>query len=291
MSASDEAFLKYTQKTMKPMLKAMATKQKQMSALLVSAVNKKSASAAYWNRLRTEINIMYAEMQAIFSPWAKAEIPKAMRRSITAMMASINANKKILETAAKSLPAMLKQTYPLSALLALETSENFLAGLAAGQANVIRFTRATQQVLMAESQINMSLIRGLADGGNLGNAAKVLSGDFWSKMYDSIKGEQFIQAGKYKYTPEYYAEMVARTKFHEAQSMAAMATAKNYDTNLLKVSSHNTMTEICVPYEGNIYSTLPNDPKYPPLEDTPPYHPNCLHLLWPIFGSAINEDI
>lgn len=283
MTKADKAFIDAMNKAMKPMTAKLAKTQAELSKLLLASVQNPSKSSVYWNRLRKEVDILYTQMNAAFTPWAKSEIPKAMQRSLGAMMASIEASKNILATASKTLPQMITQTAPLSALMALEASETFLAALNAGRQNVIRFTRATQQLLLTESQINSALIRGLTEGGNLGKAARVLSGEFWSTMYTDIKGERFIQAGRYRYTPEYYSELVARTKFHEAQSMAGLTTAKNYGTNLVQISSHNTTTAICIPFEGNIYST-DGVGKYPPLEDTPPYHPNCLHLLYPVFA-------
>lgn len=286
MTKADKAFIDAMNKSMKPLLAELSVTQKELRTLLIASVENPTKNAAAWNKLRKEVDQLYADMSYTFSAWSKTEIPVAYRTSVTAITKAIEADAAILATAQKSLPAMISQTAPLSALMALEANDTFLAALNAGRTNVIRFTRATQQVLLTESQINSALIKGLLDGGNLGKASKVLSGDFWSKMYSNIKGDQFIQAGKYRYTPDYYAQLVARTKFHEAQSMAALTTAKNYDTNLVQVSDHNTKTEICIPYEGNIYS-IDGKGKYPPLEDTPPYHPNCLHLLYPVFESAL----
>ncbi len=99
--------------------------------------------------------------------------------------------------------------------------------------------------------------------------------------------KHFVQAGNRKFSPSYYAELVARTKFHEAHSIAAVSQAGNYGTDLLQVSSHNTPTAICVPFEGKIFAVGGGDKRFPPLSDTPPYHPNCLHLLFPTFVEAM----
>lgn len=287
MAKYDKAFVANIDRQLKPLLVKMGKKQKQLQTLLLSSLNNPSKSTAYWNRLRKEVNILYAEMQALMGPWLKANIPMVMKKTLRDLNALIKADSAILNTATRTLPQMIRSTAPLSALMAQEASETFLMSLNAGRQNMIRFTRATQQVILSESQINLALLKGLSDTGDLRKAARVLSGEFWANTLDSIKNEQFVQAGRYRYTPRYYSELVARTKFHEAQSVGAMTTAKNYGTDLVQVSSHNTSTAICIPFEGNIYSISGASTRYPPLTDTPPYHPNCLHLLFPTFESAL----
>ncbi len=145
----------------------------------------------------------------------------------------------------------------------------------------------TQQKILTEKQIESTLFTELLQSGNITKASRQLTGAFWSEMYGAIKEDRFIQAGKYKYKPRYYADMVARVKFHEAQSEASVLQCGNYGTDLVQVSSHNTTTAICVPFEGKIYSVSGTSKMFPPLFDTPPYHPNCLHLIYPTFESAM----
>jgi hypothetical protein len=102
-----------------------------------------------------------------------------------------------------------------------------------------------------------------------------------------VAEKQFVQAGRYKYKPSYYAEMVSRTKFHEAHSYAAVATAGNYGTDLVIISAHNTRTEICLDYEGKVFSLSGGDQRFPRLDQFPPFHPNCLHLMFPQFESGM----
>ena len=47
---------------------------------------------------------------------------------------------------------------------------------------------------------------------------------------------------------------------------------------------------ICIPYEGRIYSVNGKDKRFPPLDNTTPYHPNCLHLMFPAFVSAMEAQ-
>lgn len=78
-----------------------------------------------------------------------------------------------------------------------------------------------------------------------------------------------------------YAKMVARTTLRESQTRATLDLCSRYENDLVEVSSHGTTCEICLPYEGQIYSISGNDPKYPHLEEQTPFHPNCAHSILP----------
>jgi len=279
-------------KKFKPLLGRLNTKEARLRSLILSSLKTGSKSSVYWNKLRREVDVLYSEMNVLFSSWSKEEIPKRYRNSLREINSAIVARKTIINTPVKTITEMLtsKGSQSLSAMLYMEANDTFLAALNSGRSSVIRFTRVTQQAILAESEINLAIMQGLADGGNLGKASRILSGEFWQKAFVSVDNERFIQAGRYKYKPSYYAKMVARTKFHEAQSVAAMSQAKNYGTDLVQVSSHNTKTRICIPYEGKIYSIAGGNKMFPPLFDTPPYHPNCLHLLFPTFVSGMEAQ-
>ncbi|MBA7557934.1 hypothetical protein ES705_50717 [subsurface metagenome] len=126
--------------------------------------------------------------------------------------------------------------------------------------------------------------------GDLREAKDMLAAIFESPQWDIVNKKWYVQAGRYKYKPSYYAELVARTKFHQAQSQAALMQAANYETDLIQVSSHNTTTELCMPFEGKIFTISGKDKRFPPLTESPPYHPNCLHLLFPAFESGLQAQ-
>jgi len=277
---------------LKPLLTKLNTKEARLKKMIFSAIKTGSKSMVYWNKLRSEINFLYAEMNTIFALWSKAEIPSIYRKGLRAINSSIQARKSIINIPTRTLSEILKSkgSQTMSMMLYMEANETFLASLNAGRANVIRFTRVTQQAILSESEINLAIMQGLIEGGNLAHSARILTGQFWQKAFNNIDKEQFIQAGRYKYKPSYYARMVARVKFHEAQSIAALSQAKNYGTDLVQVSSHNTTTAICIPYEAKVYSVSGKDKRFPPLFDTPPYHPNCLHLLMPTFVAGMEAQ-
>jgi hypothetical protein len=53
------------------------------------------------------------------------------------------------------------------------------------------------------------------------------------------------------------------------------------DFDIVQISSHNTTTPVCQKYEGKIFSLRGQTPGLPILDVTPPFHPNCLHILLP----------
>ena len=65
----------------------------------------------------------------------------------------------------------------------------------------------------------------------------------------------------------------------ESETNATIQTATTLGSDLVQVSSHNTTCDICAQYEGKIYSINGVSKDFPRLEEEPPYHPNCRHLL------------
>jgi len=85
-----------------------------------------------------------------------------------------------------------------------------------------------------------------------------------------------------------YAKMVARTEIRKAQTDATLDLCRQYENDLVEVSDHGCDCDECEQYEGNIYSVSGTHPKYPPLGETPPYHPSCKHSLLPTSEEAVS---
>jgi hypothetical protein len=102
-----------------------------------------------------------------------------------------------------------------------------------------------------------------------------------------IGEESFIEINGRFYQMKKYAQLVARTSLRDAQTKATLELCKQYQNDLVQVSDHATDCEICQEYEGEIYSISGSHPKYPPLSESPPYHPNCKHSLLPTSEEAI----
>lgn len=86
-----------------------------------------------------------------------------------------------------------------------------------------------------------------------------------------------------RYKTEKYAETLARTTNITANSETNLIIAENNDTDLVRISDHNTKTPFDAQFEGRIFSIKGKDKRFPLLLYKPPYHPNCLHIMQPVF--------
>ena len=271
--------------------KKMSKLETSLQKLLVSGIGNAKASIGYWKALEAEINFVYAQMIKQFDVWSLQQIPRRYRNSLYTIQTRIKRNKAIINIGKRNATQLWNSTASRQIVnaLYLDAANSFNAAAVAGRNNILRLTRSTQQALINEGLVDITTAVGF-ELGDLRKAADMLSQGLWSKIDEAIKNKQFVQAGRFKYKPSYYAELVARTKFHDAHTQAALMQARNYDTDLVIISSHNTTTRICMPFEGKIFSVSGNDKRFPPLNDSPPYHPNCLHLMYPTFISGLQAE-
>ena len=102
-----------------------------------------------------------------------------------------------------------------------------------------------------------------------------------------LADRQLIEINGRYYRIDKYAKLVARTEMRFSQTDATVNTCNQYANDLVQVSDHGTMTEICEEFEGETYSISGKDPDYPLLIAWPPFHPNCRHFLTPTSKEAI----
>ena len=262
--------------------------EKRLLIVVRQSIKGAKLSTVYWNRIKIEVTKLYAEMGALFISWSEKNIPWRYKKSLVLMGKRIANTQYIANMASKGLRKLATSRYSLTIMRGLydDAVQSYLSGLNLGKKNLFTLFRNTQQMLYDEALININVTAGF-EMGNLRQAKTMLTELFKTSEWLIVDKKQFIQAGKMRYKPHYYAELVARTKFHQAHSQAALAQGANYGTDLMQVSSHNTITKICMDFEGKIFSMSGKDKRFPPLTDSPPYHPNCLHLIFPTFESAM----
>ena len=284
------------EKDMNARIKTLTTKLKKIEDELYSSIfdalkNPKS-SKAYWSKVEQDISNKYADLKATFDKWAEQEIPLAFRRDIRNINKRVKSIRNIITTA-KLNPIELIHSQPSAQVMGLlldNAINDFTTALTIGKKNVLKFTRATRQKLISDRLIDLEVSANFIEAGNLNASIDGVSSALVNAGAKLINERHFVQAGKYKYTTNYYAEMVARVKFHEAQAHATLLTCNNYNTDLVQISSHNTTTAICSYYEGKIFSVSGKDTRFPILDMTPPFHPNCLHLMYPTFEEALKVN-
>lgn len=294
----NSSFEKLFRESIDGLNKSLTYRTNRISAILLKAYNNPKVSARYWNSVRRALDTQYKAMDKLYRTWAKKNIPTAYKASVKELMTRLNRSKTIAKRAKRSFSDIVtsNKSMQIQAVLVRDAITDWNQSLRLGQANVNRLTRRTQQTLLSESLVDASIIESVASGNLMNNTfirTINLSQSLASQLDEVatvIDGEKYVIAGSRRFRPKYYAEMVTRVKFHEAQAQAAVITAGNYGTSLVQVSSHNTTTAVCQEFEGKIFSINGKDGRFPPLVDVPPYHVNCLHLLFPMFESAMEAD-
>lgn len=119
-----------------------------------------------------------------------------------------------------------------------------------------------------------------------------------SKIYRELRenGLKLVDSAGRRWDPVKYARMYARTRTREYQTQGTVDRMTNNDLDLVKISKHVDVDgqDICNRFEGNVYSISGNSDKYPMLEQRPPFHPNCAHVVTPWiekYAKKRGEDI
>lgn len=154
-----------------------------------------------------------------------------------------------------------------------------------------KFFKLSGQNLLKDTGLTSSVLKGFLEKNSLWGAKKQLMKDLLAQLGDKKyipitckrkDGSTFVR----NYQVDKYAQLVARTRFGQAQVLGAIETSEANDIYTFTVTSHNTQTAICKPHEGKIYTTdreLIDLGIFPALDGstTPLYHVNCQHRLVP----------
>lgn len=100
---------------------------------------------------------------------------------------------------------------------------------------------------------------------------------------DALTG--FVDRAGRRWQLDVYARMVARTTTREAVSAGTHARMAQLGSDLVTISDHSTTTEICQAYEGKTFSLTGATAGFDVLDQEPPFHPNCLHVMTPAEGN------
>jgi hypothetical protein len=95
----------------------------------------------------------------------------------------------------------------------------------------------------------------------------------------------FVDKAGRKWTLENYTAMVIRTTTREAVTQGTYNGMQESGHELVKVSHHINACDLCMQYDGKTFA-FPNAPlelrqEYGVLDDLPPFHPNCKHVIAP----------
>lgn len=249
-------------------------------------------SNIFWARINAELRQEYEKARKITSEWVRGSVPEIYSEQVKAEIMRIK-NKKL--PAPKSInfndfssTHSFKQS---TAALLEETLSTFATGYLSGEKTLRRLTSLTQQINLSEKELERSIAEGFIEKGNIQGSKKKLQKELLKKALDG----KYVTVIDKNGNPEQwgiaaYAEMVARTKLHEASTQGVINTAGAVGADLIQISVHNTKTPYDAQFEGKIFSLSGNDKDFPPVEDLPPFHPNCLHTTSIVFKEALEID-
>lgn len=150
--------------------------------------------------------------------------------------------------------------------------------------------RAAQNILeiqawdLRDEEVIADLLdEAIRSGESRGQAAKRIMKHF----KDIIGDAQYIRINARNYNLKSYSRMVARTRLRHVQSRSTRNSCDHYENDLIEISDHGSITEVCIPYQGKIFSLNGTTKGYPLLSDEPPFHPNCMHSMAPTSIEAI----
>lgn len=265
---------------LREMVAAMTTAEMKLSARVAKAIRdaekdpKRAASAAFWTDRMRGVKQVTTYMNAKWLSWIGTKDSGSMRNAIR-------------DGARMAVPQM--QSYGLTRKFQLpydsKTVVSFLDDSAALWVNAVgtaenkveRLFRATQQDLIREREINFSLTADEIAGGGIRQMRSTLT----QKLQENADNGQFITINGRNYQIGKYAELVARTRVREAQTIGTIRTIQEFGLDLVKWKASADACEICQPFDGEIYSISGKDKEFPVLSESPPVHPHCTCTLTP----------
>ena len=97
-----------------------------------------------------------------------------------------------------------------------------------------------------------------------------------------------IDTGGRRWALDHYAAMVARTTTREVMTAATANRMTETGLDLVAISSHPHKADPCSPFDGKTFSLSGTSTRYPRLEQRPPFHPFCRHVILPA-GANLDE--
>lgn len=277
--------------------KSIDRHEKKIAAIVNDFLTTPERSSAYWNGIRSSLDREYKEIAALYSSWSSARIPQIYNDVVREQMSRAASLKNLTHSAARSTREIIDSDFAAQTtrLLYESATADMMAALALGSRELGRLTRVTQQKLIGEWLVDKTIAAAYEAGDLKINRILSREGTLANSLLQAAEGGRFVAIQCKDGILRHfgigdYAELVSRTKWHEAQAEATKAVAANYSTDLVRVSAHNTTTEICQRYEGKVMSISGKNEEFEFLDQEPPFHPNCLHYLTVTFEETLRSS-
>lgn len=229
--------------------------------------NDRLASAAYRQRRIAIIRAELAALQDQAIPLSTTLVTNAYTTAAVQTMESVPA-------ALAASPAALEFGTGLHAEALGTLADNMASALNAAAEQI---GRRVEDVYRREGL--RASTRLFVEGSTRKDASSYLSRSLLRQGATSIRSggtDRVVQltVGGREWNLEKYTSMVIRTTTSEAATTGVVNSIVEAGLDLVEIAVADPCP-ICAPYEGNVYSLSGQDKEYPPLEDEPPYHPNC----------------
>lgn len=272
----------------KQLAQRLRATQTRLDRLVAEIAGTSETSASYWLIKQREARALYEELRSITKRFVTSKIPIAYDTSVQEAIRRLKAT-EFTPNPVNYSDFVTSQIYTqgLSAILN-DSLAAFANAYGAGETDFKRLMRYTQQVNLTEKQVNRAIEDGYLESGSPQGTAKRLRDELLAKMKDGKFVTIVDKNGQTrKYTADAYAEMVVRTKLIEATTQGVVSSTLACGGDLVQVSAHNTLCEVCQEFEGKIYSLSGADPDFPIATELPGFHPNCQHTIDSTFRAGM----
>ena len=279
----ESVFNKRSQRQRK-ILKVMEEIRLSFLAIVNRPVDRPTAWAGYRNKLK-EVDKLMDRANKSWARFSESEIPARYKEGFK--KANNFLRRRFLEKPVKigHLPKAVDN-------LTNQTIADFFAATDNGKKETHRLFRLTQQSAITEAQINNALIKGAVEGTPRAMKSEV------QKQLEKKLGQEGkvittnkVTGAQRSFDPKVYADIVSRTRSREAQSLGTIQAGIANGNDLVRVSDHNTSTDICMPHEGQVYSISGDKSAgFPALPAFPPFHPSCKHVITPFIESPADTE-
>jgi hypothetical protein len=249
-------------------------------------------TTTFWVKLQRDIRKHYAEARRAFEGWAEREIVQWYDRTVRVVLKKVNRSTAFSDR--KHIPFnrfIRSNIHGQGKKAVIQSALNaYTAGLNTGEKEIIRLTALTQQINVGQHEIDKRIADGELPDGTTFDVNKQIRNEILKKAEDGKYIAVIDKNGvKRMYNIKGYTEMVARTELREAATAGVVNTAAELGSDLIQVSSHNTLTPICQQFEGKIFSLSGDDPDFPQATLLAPFHPNCLHSITIVFREVLER--
>lgn len=240
-------------------------------------------------KVQERIDMLIKKLNRIAIRWVKESVPMAYKKSYVVSktrLEILGAKRDVLFDTQKhrfSINGYIEKTMEdlVNANQSIKNNVNMYLYLArraaAGLIQIQQFDPGDEEI------ISSIITDAMTEGRERAYASKRIHEYLRLKLLDG----KFIDKAGRNYNLRGYSKMVARTRLRQAQTDAVKNTCEQYENDLVQVSQHASPCDICVPYEGQIYSLSGRHPTYPLFDINIPLHPNCEHNISPTSEVAI----